>query len=47
MDQMKRDLNREIELGREGRKHEDGRFRFNKMSKGKLVQAKMKKRSRK
>ena len=52
LQEMKRDLNREIELGRntgEGRnkiRDEEGMFRFNKMVKGKLAQAKLKKRAR-
>jgi hypothetical protein len=48
LDEMKRDLNREIELGKDIQRHEDSRvLRFNKMMKGKLVSAKIKKKGKK
>lgn len=44
---MKRDLNREIELGRDIEKHQDAQlFKFNKLMKGKLINAKIKKKGK-
>ncbi len=44
MEELRYDVNRELQLGKEGMKGEGDQFRYKKMMKAKLMRAKLKKR---